>query len=466
MHILKRDPGKGYYGASLWLPRRFHAERQIKGTLVYDNGKNTLFNAYQEEPEHYVVPRNYIPEHALSQMPYPVLDARVQKFPRVQIQSKVVLDFQNPAETHQREAAAALLNANNGILCLRCGAGKTVVAIHALCQLEVPTLVIVNDLGLAQQWLDALLDFTNLTEDEVGFLGAGQFRWQHKVTIALAQTLAGRVRDGKLPRELVEHFGVVIADEAHTTGGPAFYHLSVTPFHGRRWGLSATPRRTDGYDSLLRYTLGPVVYRYLIPELIPAIYFRRLPTKLNVRDPIVAKAVCDRSGELHAGKVYGYLATRDDRTDAIVKEIREAIKQGRQVLVLSQSRAMLDRLHQSFPDAGLVHGGVKDRKERHRRVRECNPVITIARLGRQALDKPKLDTLLLCEPYTDSGVLQQIMGRVQRKDPNKQQPLIVIYEDSYIKPMHAMCKRIRRLLSRWPDDMGGRLHWQNVGDNP
>lgn len=463
-HIVRRDAEKAYYDSHLWLPRKYYSEQQLRGTLVYDND-GTPFEAYSTEAYHYRVPRNYIPESALSALPYPIVDARIQRFPAIKIKSLVTLDYQNPEETHQREGAAALLRSQNGILCLRCGAGKTVTAIHAFCQTRVPTLIVVNDLGLAEQWLDEILEFTNLREDEVGLIGDGHFRWEHKVTIALAQSLAGRVRDNKLPREVVDHFGVVIADEAHTTGGPAYYHLSVTPFHGRRWGLSATPTRSDNFDSLLRYTMGPVVYRYLLPELVPAIFFRRMPTRLNLRDPAVASAVTDVSGELHSQKIYSYLATCDDRTRIIAAEVQAALDQGRQVLVLSQSRAMLDRLHILFPQAGLVHGGVKDRKERRRRVRECNPLIAISKLGRQALNKPRLDTLLVLEPYTDPSVLQQLLGRIQRRDPSKQLPLAVFYEDAHIKPMHRMCKKIRTLFTRWPSEQGGRLGWSMTGSD-
>lgn len=466
MRILRRDPHKAYYSSSLWLPKAYYSSQQLDGVLSYDVGKDEPFLAYRSEEHHFVVPRNFVPQPALGTLPFPVVDARIQRFPHVTVRSKVTLDYQNPKEFVQREASAALLACQNGILCLRCGAGKTVVCIHSLCQLHVPALIIVNDIGLAEQWIDELLAFTDLKEKEIGFVGGGKFDWQHKVTVALAQTLAGRVRDERLPQEMVEHFGVTIADEAHTTGAPAFYHLSTTPFHGRRWGLSATPKRSDGYDSLLRYTIGSVIYRYLIPELVPAIYFRRLPTRLNMQDKLVYKAVTDRSGELHPQKIYSYLSTCDDRMNAIAKEIQAGIDQGRQILVLSQSRAMLDRLHDLFPQAGLVHGGVKDRKERRRRVRECNPLIAISKLGRQALNKPCLDTLLVLEPYTDPGVLQQLMGRIQRKDANKQTPIAVFYEDSHIKPMHRMCKRIRSILTKWPDEQGGRLGWKTVGVEP
>lgn len=464
MELLRKDPRSAYYGNVLWLPRTYVAEEQLKGALTYDLGKDKgFYEAFTKEKHHYLVPRNYIDPTAFSALPFPVVDARIRRFPRVTFKSSVVLDFKNPDQSYQRDGVAALLKATNGVLSLRCGAGKTVCAIHAMSMVEMPCLVLVSDKGLAEQWVEEILAFTDLKREDIGFVGDGEFSWKKRITIALVHTVAGRVRNGTLPRELVEWFGVVLADEAHTTAGPAFFGLAVTPFHGYRWGLSATPRRNDGFDSLLRYTLGKVVYSYLEPELTPLIYFRRLPTKLNMKDRAVVDAVTDVSGELHLQKLYTYLATRNDRLDIIVAEIKAALKQKREVLVLSQSRAMLERLEQVFPDAGVVHGGVDDRKERLRRIRECNPVIATSSLGRQALNKPKLDTLMVLEPFSDAGVLQQLLGRIQRQYAGKQRAMAVFYDDIHLDRMHAICMKMRSLFSRWPDNQGGRLRWQNTG---
>lgn len=467
MDFLRKDPRSAYFSNVLWLPKSYVAEPQLRGALTYDLGKTKEpYVAFIKERDHYLVPRNYLlPEH-LSALPFTTIDARIRSFPRVTFKSHVVLDFKNPQLSCQREGVAALLRTLDGVLSLRCGAGKTVCAVHAIHLAQTPALVLVNDKGLAAQWVNEILEFTDLREKDIGFIGDGEFRWQDKpITLALVQTVAGRVRAGKIPRELVEWFGTVVADEAHTTAGPAFFGQAVTPFHGRRWGLSATPRRNDGFDSLLRYTLGRVIYSYLEPELTPLIYFRYLPTKINLQDHAVFEAVTDVSGELHLQKLYSYLATRNDRMSAIIQEIKSALKQGRQALVLSQSRAVLERLEQVFPEAGIVHGGVDDRQERLRRIRECNPVIATSSLGRQALNKPKLDTLFVLEPFSDAGVLQQLLGRIQRQYNDKQQAMAVFYDDLHIERMHAICLKMRKLFSRWPDNQGGRLKWQNTGES-
>jgi superfamily II DNA or RNA helicase len=146
----------------------------------------------------------------------------------------------------------------------------------------------------------------------------------------------------------------------------------------------------------------------------------------------------------------------------ILQEIHTAIRQGRHILVLSQSRAMVERLARDFPNCE-VHGDIQPRQERSRRIKECNPVIIMSRMGRQALDKPILDTLLVLDPNTRHGILQQLIGRIQRPHPDKQQPMVVFYEDHKVNTLHGMWMKVRSLLRKWPDDQGGALRWQNVG---
>jgi len=464
MDLLRKDPRAAYYSNALFLPKAFISEPQLRGSLTYDMGNDKApYEAWTNDRHHYIVPRGYIAETSLGAMPFPVYDARWKHFPQVKYACTVTLDAKSKGGTYQRDGTAALLACNSGILSLRCGAGKSVCAIYCACRLGVPALILVNDLGLARQWVHEILDFTNLTEEDIGFIGKGRFDWKKPICVASVQTVAARVRDGTLPREMVQWFGVTIADEAHNTAGPAYYHTAMTPFHGRRWGLTATPRRNDGFDSLLKYTIGPVVYSYLIPELVPLIYFRRLPTHINTRDPAVLEAITDVTGEEHLQKIYGYLATRDDRTKIIIAEAKEAMRQGRQLLILSQSVAMVERLAREFPNGAMIHGKV-DMDERLDLIKTKNPVIAISKLGRQALNKPTLDTLFLCEPYTDENMLQQIIGRLQRDHVDKQQALVVLYDDVHIPRLHKMLMRVRSLFNRWPEFKGGRMRWQATGD--
>lgn len=464
MRLIRRDPDAAYLDTWLWLPKSRVAEEQISSALRYfDERTKSPITAWRDEPHHFRVPRNFVSSEALGGLPFPVYDTRFKAFPKVTFKSNVVLDAQEPTKTYQRDGSAALLNTHDGILCLRCGAGKTVVSLHSAAQLNHPILVIVQDKGLAKQWAEEIEWVLGIPQHEIGRVGGdgAPFNWERPICIAVINTLAIRARDNTLPVEMTRHFGTIIIDEAHTMGAP-FFNLGVPPFHGRRWGLSATPLREDGFDSLLRYTMGQVIYTYLIPDLRPKVFFQRLPTRLNLSDPNVVAATHDISGKLHIGMTYGYLATVPERLDAISKDITNALNAGRQILVLTHSRVMCDELAKRFPSAGICHADVSE-ADRISRIKNCNPVVAIMRLGKQALNKKSLDTLLVCEPFTKEGTIQQTMGRVLRSMSGKKEPYVVFYDDVFIGDLHGMCNKIRKKLSRWPDYKGGKIPFTNVG---
>lgn len=460
MQFLTRRPGTAYLDNWLWLPKSYFSVSHIAATLTYESHRGDAIEAWEETPHHFKVPRNFLEPGALAGLPFPVVDARFTDFPSVDLHSRVTLDSQDPTKSFQRDGSAALLAAHDGILSLRCGAGKTVVALHTAAQLRVPILVVVGDKGLARQWMDEITEFLGVPANEIGRIGGdgSPFDWKHDITVALVQTLAKRAIAGTLPAELTQHFGVILLDEAHIMGAP-YFNTAIPPFHGRRWGLSATPTRDDGFDSLLQRTVGHVVYSYLVPDMMPMVYFRRLPTKVP---PESTKFTRDKRGEFHFGKTYGWLAREvPERTALIAAEIRLSIAAGRSVLVLTHSRDMCLALEAQFPEAGVCHGDVGE-AERLRRIRQCNPVIAIMQLGKQALNKPNLDTLFVCDPFTKSGVLQQTFGRILRIFSGKKAPAVIFFEDVHIQPMTKSCDSIRKQLARWPTSKGGRIPFKRI----
>jgi len=455
---VKREEGVGYLDTHLWIPKSAVRGEHISALLTYMKPDETTIQAWEETPHHYKVPRNFMRHETLPRLPYPVYDTRWSSFPTYKFKSSVILDLKEPDKNYQKGGSAALINTFDGILCLRCGGGKSYTALHAASQLNQPILVVVNDKSLACQWEESIQAGLGLRSDDIGRVGGdgGRFDWKKPVTVALIQTLALRASENKLPPEMVRHFGVVLVDECQIAGAP-FLNQGIPPFHGRRWGLSATPTREDGFDSLLTYTIGPVVYRYLTPNLIPDVVFRKLDTTLNIENAEHVRATHDRTGTFHHGMTYKWFAQEcTARTDIIVKDINDAIKTDRQVLVLSHSRDMVELLGERIPGAGVCHGGVSE-EDRFRRIHECNPVVAVMQVGKQALDKPSLDTLFLCDPFTKRGVLQQTMGRILRSFRGKKKPVVVFYEDRYIGPLRGMAERVRRTLRNWPTEMGGRI---------
>lgn len=462
MKIVRRDPGVGYLDSELWLPKSNHSELQIRAALSFVTERQQAVLAWREEPHHFRVPRNFFQKHTLAHLPYTVVDSRFKDFPKIDLKSYAVMDFMDPRKTVQRDAAAALLKTEDGILCLRCGMGKTVVALHAATMRKTPFLIIVSDKGLARQWLEEIETHLRIPANEVGRIGGdgAPFDWERPIAIATVQTLAKRAAEKTLPPEMLTHFGVIIPDEAHLMGAP-YFNSALPPFPGDRWALTATPTREDAFDGLLKYTVGNIVYSYLEPDLRSTFIFKRLATRPNFANKDVYAATHDTTKNLHFMMLYGYFATDPVRTAEITDDIRHSLSLGRQVLVLTHSRDMCEVLAKPFPEAGVIHSDVPE-GARIRLIRERNPVISIIQLGKQALNKPKLDTVYMCEPTTKAGALQQIKGRAERPFTGKLHPLIIVIEDVNIRPLMLMCNKIRKTLARWPAHKGGAIPFKII----
>ena len=161
---------------------------------------------------------------------------------------------------YQREAVGAwLASGGRGVVVLPTGAGKTVVALMALEQVPVRTLVVVPTIELLGQWRTALIDRASVPPEQVGVIGGGE-RSTGPITVMTYDSAAMPGRD-------LAGFGLLIVDEVHHLPARAYRAIARRASAPWRLGLSATPERMDGAHLDLAELIGPVVYRRLPAEL-------------------------------------------------------------------------------------------------------------------------------------------------------------------------------------------------------
>src|SRR5207302_831808 len=81
----------------------------------------------------------------------------------------------------------------SGVIVLPCGAGKTVVGLGALAQLQVATLILTTSTVAVRQWISEILDKTSLSADDVGEY-TGDVKEIRPVTISTYQIMTYRNR--------------------------------------------------------------------------------------------------------------------------------------------------------------------------------------------------------------------------------------------------------------------------------
>jgi superfamily II DNA or RNA helicase len=181
-----------------------------------------------------------------------LLDARdVAYEDRVLDTASLALSTTYDLRAYQQDALDAWTDAGRqGVVELPTGSGKTVVAIAAMADLSVPTLVVVPTVDLLEQWrreLEAEFDVP------VGQLGGGEQRLE-ALTVSTYDSAYLRADD------VGDRFGFVVFDEVHHLGGEGYRDVARLLAAPARMGLTATFERPDGAHEVIERLLGPVVY--------------------------------------------------------------------------------------------------------------------------------------------------------------------------------------------------------------
>ena len=186
---------------------------------------------------------------------------------------------------YQTAAAKALVGDKGpgtgfGTIVLPCGSGKTIVGMQIMDMLKTSTLIITTNISAVHQWIDELLDKTNLTNDDIAEY-TGESKDIKPVTIATYQVLTWRPdKEGPFPHFSIFHerpWGLIIYDEVHMLPAPVFRVVAELQAV-RRVGLTATLVREDGCEGYVFSLVGPKRYD--------------VPWKELERDKWIASAEC------------------------------------------------------------------------------------------------------------------------------------------------------------------------------
>ena len=338
------------------------------------------------------------------------------------------VSFMGTLRLDQEAAIAEMLSHDNGVLCAPTAFGKTVAAAAMIARRGVNTLVLVHRTELLKQWQERLQTFLGIGKGVIGTIGGGKANPTGKIEIAVMQSIS---RQGEV-NPLVENYGQVIVDECHHVGAVSFDAILKQTKAKYVLGLTATPIRRDGQQPIIFMQCGPIRYtasrRAGNPhdlEVLSRSCFTRmdLPTDAGIQD------------------VFRHLVNDQTRTKAIADEVREAIKQGRKVLVLTERTEHLDAIKTALdglePTPFVLHGRMS-KKQRAALVTDLGALspnsprvlLSTGKLVGEGFDHPPLDTLVLAMPVSWRGTLQQYAGRLHREHTGKTDVRIIDFVDT------------------------------------
>ncbi|MHB8808877.1 MAG: DEAD/DEAH box helicase [Desulfobulbaceae bacterium] len=352
------------------------------------------------------------------------------------------LDFHGTLREYQEEAVAAVLKHSFGVLEAGTGSGKTVMALNIIAARQQPTLIIVHNKELLQQWRERISQFLGI---EAGVAGDGKLEIA-PVTVAIVNT-ARRHLD-TLPAQ----FGHIIVDECHRVPASLFTDV-VSSFDSYfMLGLSATAfRREDGMTPLITTYMGDRSHAVN-------------PRVLAASGAVVRPEYDQRPTEFKYGfqgdyaKLLKALAGNDQRNTQIADDVAAMIRAGHEgtVLVVSDRvahcEALQNKLELQGVESVLLTGRVPA-EQRTRIVEEVQEgrvrvLISTLQLIGEGFDCPGLTTLVLSTPIKFEGRLLQVVGRIMRPSASKQAK-VIDYLDMHVPVLRRSAAARLEVFSRW-----------------
>jgi DNA excision repair protein ERCC-3 len=248
---------------------------------------------------------------------------------------------------YQIEAARAVLGDGGpgtgyGVVALPCGSGKTMVGMVIMSLLKTNTLILTTNVAAVHQWIDELLDKTELSREQIAEY-SGDSKSIAPVTIATYQIITWRSDRGadfphfRLFRE--RHWGLIIYDEVHLLPAPVF-RVTAELQAVRRLGLTATLIREDGAEDAVFSLVGPK--RYDVP-------WKDLENKGWIAEALCTEIRLDLPRQLKVP--YAVASSREKYRIASENPLKEDIvaqlienHRDDQILVIGQYLSQLDSL--------------------------------------------------------------------------------------------------------------------------
>jgi superfamily II DNA or RNA helicase len=320
-----------------------------------------------------------------------------------------------------------------GILALSTGVGKTCLALYLIPKLGLKTLIVVHKQILLDQWVDRIHQF--LPGAKIGIIQGPKAEIDNMdIVIGMVQTMTQR----EYGRDYFKSIGFLILDEVHNMCSRTFNEVFFKIQTKYRIGLSATPKRKDGFDKVLAHHLGPIIFEMHLTIVEPFISVYHLEPNDQVEMSLT------RFGKTNLPALVTDLSANDIRNAIITKILLQKITEGRKILVLSDRVLQCERLHEFFMKnckSGHWSDVFTGKRKREQLEKAMGADIIFATYGifKEGVDCPLLDTLLFATPKTD---IVQACGRILRQK-NIQAPEVIDIVDTIGPLKNQWYKRCR-----------------------
>lgn len=332
--------------------------------------------------------------------------AKVQPAPRLQPFQGALRTYQVPAMAHVLDKLRTL-PCHSGMLDGDCGSGKTCMGLYMAAAFGLPTIIFVHTKELMKQWVERVPQF--LPNATVGIL-QGKNRPAPDVDVCVA-TIHTVMRLSRAEAKHYQRYGLLLVDEAHHICARTFSETMRLISPPYVVGLTATPERNDGLDAPVQWLVGPILY-----------HLRDLDDEIDIqfvryKDARFKHAIRKWDKQMDYVGTITKLTTDPGRAAAVAQIAREAVGEGRHVIVLAERVQMLMDLEEALgPDmAGRLKAGDSKATNKNNEEAKLKAVVLGSfKMAFEGLDISTLDTLIIASPCKVNKTFKQPIGRVGR----------------------------------------------------
>ncbi len=334
---------------------------------------------------------------------YEIIDRRVKEdypFPDPKLQLR---DYQIPV--YNQVDDMFFLNA-------KVGWGKTFASLHIARKLGQKTLIVCHNTMLRDQWVQEAKALFNMP---IGLIGSGEFDIDHTLVVGNIQTLT------KVLPQIAKEFGTVIVDEAHHCPASTFTDFIDGMYARYKIGLSGTMQRKDGKQILFKDFFGPKLFQP--PQsgtMVPSV-------------KIMNTGIALAAGEGWANKM-NILQYDPGYQEFIASCAKIQMGKGHKVLVIADRVEFLQKVGELIgKDCVCIVGGTgfEERKKLADQILsgEKSCVAGSRQIFSEGISIDVLSCVILASPISapagGDGLLEQIIGRIQRKVDGKLDPVVL-----------------------------------------
>lgn len=304
------------------------------------------------------------------------------------------------------EAISQLNKYGSTLISCYCGWGKTCCAIYIASKIKLKTLIICHRIVLINQWKASIEKFC--PDATVQILTSKTKMKDVDFYIMNATNVP------KHSREFYQEIGFLIIDEAHIVMAEKMSSCMKYILPRYVLGLSATPYRTDGLDTLLQMYFGK-------RKIVRKLWRKHLVYKVSTGFKPDVKL--NRMGKVDWGSVLESQANSESRNELIIRIIQSFPERVFLVLCkrVSQANYLVQRLTEEKEDVTSLIGSNQEFEQ------SARILIGTCQKAGVGFDHPRLNAMILASDVEQYFV--QYLGRVFRRQDSE--PIIFDLIDNY-----------------------------------